>query len=31
MFLFYAFSASIAIWAIADSMYDAWLQGKGRR
>lgn len=31
MFLLYAFSLFIAAWAVADSMYDAWLQGKGER
>lgn len=31
MFLLYAFAIFIAILAVADSIYDAWLQSKGRR
>jgi len=31
MFLLYAFALFIAAWAVADSIYDAWLQSKGRR
>lgn len=31
MVLLYAVSAGVALWAFADSMYDAWLQGKDKR
>lgn len=31
MVLLYAVSAGVALWVIADSMYDAWLQGKDKR